>query len=228
MPRNAHRAKRPEKKRRGPVPLDDAREAHFVGVAGGSNDTVDIEGFGRLNTCSLAVRDHLDATTSLRDAVSAQPRSTVPACPPILEPADVCRQEVHWRRCWTVSDAKKRAVADFRAEIVDGMNGCNHHALCHRYARLRLGRAADTTHPLSLASHREQPYLASAIKMVRPLRPPAALLGTPDQAVGTGLLNPATTTIRCCASRRPLVLKTTSYRERESGAPRIQGPEPGV
>lgn len=156
-----------------------------------------------------------------------QPPPTVLAYLPVLELRDICRQEVHAGCRRLVSHAKKRAVADFRAEIVDGMNGCNHHALCHRYARLRLGRAADATRPLSLASHREQPYLVSAIKMVRPLRPPAAPLGTPHPAVGTGLLNPATTTIRCRASRRPLVLKTTSYRERESGAPRIQGPEPG-
>ena len=91
------------------MPLDDARETHFAGEAGGRSETGDIEGFGRLNTRSPAFADRPDATTCSAGVVSEQPRPTVPACPPILEPGDICRQEVHSRCPPIVNRAKIRA-----------------------------------------------------------------------------------------------------------------------
>ena len=78
-----------------------------------------------------------------------------------------------------------RALVGLRAERVHATNPCIHHVSSHCYAQLRSGRISGATEPLSVASHREQRFLASTVKTVRPLRQPAALLSTPDEAIRT-------------------------------------------
>ena len=73
-------------------------------------------------------------------------RPPKPNCP---GPRHERHQDVQSRCRRIVSRAKIRAVAGLRAEGVDGMNGCDHHVSCHRYARLRPSRTAGIADPLS-------------------------------------------------------------------------------
>lgn len=88
-------------------------------------------------------------TACSQNAATSQLRSTVLLFRPIIEPRDVCRQEMQSRYRRSASRAMMRAVADLRAEIVDVMNGRNHDASCHRYTRPRPSRTDSATDPLS-------------------------------------------------------------------------------
>ena len=79
------------------------------------------------------VQDISNSTGCSRNASTAQLRQTVHASPPVIEPRDVCRQEMHPRYRLTVNRAEGARHGTPPSRGSHPKNGCADQVSCHRY-----------------------------------------------------------------------------------------------
>ena len=82
-------------------------------------------------------------------------RRTSPFPPTLAGLRDVCCQDAQSRYRPSVGRANMCAVSGPRVEVIDAMNGCDHHVSRHRHPRLRPRCIAGAPDPLSAGMPRE-------------------------------------------------------------------------